>query len=152
MGSNAWDFQSIKYGEDAHRAAQDLYLAWSLDYDDVSADYSQDTPAAEVFKAWLGQIPEGVEDINIDWIVYPIGEGLPFVGDDEDFLTHYRWPTHAESGERMSWFRLPVEDKAWNAERTDPGGFIQEVTGFKPATFQRTVHLPTLLRGSGWTQ
>lgn len=152
MASNTWDFQSKKGGPEAHREGEELFLEWSLDYDDISADYSEDTPAAEVFQVWLSQIPEGVEDINIDWVVRPVSEGLPFVGDDEDFLTYYRWPTHSATGDRLSWFRLPVQDKAWNAERADPGGFIQEVTGWKPSAFQRTVHLPTLLRASGWTQ
>lgn len=124
----------------------------SLDYDDVSADYSEDTPAAEVFKAWLTRSRTGSRKSTSTGSSTRSAKVSPFVGDDEDFLTHHRWPAHAETGERLSWFRLPVEDKAWNTERTDPGEFIQEVTGFKPATFQRTVHLPTLLRASGWTQ
>lgn len=152
MLENTWDFRGIKYGPDADRKRQALILGWSLDFDSISQDYPDDTPAREIFRAWLGRLPEDAENVAVNWWIPTMGESLPFLGEDEDFLTFYSWPTHSDTGEKLNWLKLPVEDKVWNAERTDPGGFVQEVTGWKPSAFQRTVHLPTLLRASGWSR
>ncbi|WP_219928101.1 hypothetical protein [Arthrobacter sp. HMWF013] len=151
MLANAWNYESIQYGPGpASRERQELVLGWALEHDGFSQYYDSDTPATEIFSKWLAAVGEA-EDLEIHWWMPNIGEGVPFMGRDSHFLTFYRWPTHSDTGERLNWMTLPVEDKAWNAERTDGGGFIQEVTGWKPSPFQRTVHLPTLLRASGWS-
>jgi hypothetical protein len=55
----------------------------------------------------------------------------------------------ALGGEEINWLRLPVVDKLWRADRGDPGGFIQEETGFKPSPFQSALDLRVLvLRGA----
>ncbi|MHA7289548.1 hypothetical protein ACX80V_07880 [Arthrobacter sp. MDT3-24] len=151
MLANAWDFESIQHGPGpASRKGEELVLVWRLDHEQISDHYGPETPAADLFQNWLAAVGDE-EDLEIHWSL-SMGEGVPFLDRDEDFLTFYRWPTHSDSGERLNWLRLPVEDKAWNAERTQTGGFIQEVTGWKPSAFQRTVQLPTLLRASGWSQ
>ncbi|MGW3830514.1 hypothetical protein [Streptomyces microflavus] len=61
------------------------------------------------------------------------------VYEEEDFLTHYRTPVNAETGENINWLRLPVVDRGWNTTAADKGGFIQEVTGWKPSPLQPTV-------------
>lgn len=152
MLANAWDFESIQHGPGpASRQRQELVLGWSLNEDSFSQYYNYETSAAELFEKWLLAVGDA-EDLEIHWWIPTMGERVPFLGPEEDFLTFYRWPTHSDTGERLNWLTLPVENKAWNAERTDGGGFIQEVTGWKPSAFQRTVHLPTLLRASGWVQ
>lgn len=149
---NSWNFSSLVHGFDGARTEQSLELGWYLNWDSISDDYTTDEiTASKLFSMWLGKIGD-VEDLPIRWIVWGVSEGAPFVSDDddEDFLTYYTWPEHSESGERLNWLTLPVQDKAWNALRGDKGGFIQEVTGWKPSALQRNVHLPTLLRASGW--
>jgi hypothetical protein len=56
--------------------------------------------------------------------------------EQDDFLTHYSFPTHAVSGERLNWLRLPVLDRAWREDREDVGGFVQEASGWKPSPLQ----------------
>lgn len=67
----------------------------------------------------------------------------------EDFLTHFRVPTNADTGERINWLRLPVLDCGWNATVGDSGGFIQEVTGWKPSPLQPTMDVVQLGRAAG---
>lgn len=152
MPINAWNFESIQHGPGpASRLREELVLGWSLDHDHISRYFDAENTAVEVFEKWLSSVGDA-EDLEIRWSLPTVGEGVPFLGEDEDFLTFYRWPTHSDTGERLNWLKLPVEDKSWNAERADNGGFVQEVTGWKPSAFQRTVHLPTLLRASGWSR
>ena len=66
-----------------------------------------------------------------------------------DFLSSYAWPEDARTGRPLNWHTLPVLDKQWNARRCDPGGFLQQATGWKPAIYQPFVYLPALLRAAG---
>ncbi len=68
---------------------------------------------------------------------------------EEDFLTHYRTPVNADTGEPINWLRLPVLDRGWNATTADKGGFIQEVTGWKPAPLQPTMDVVQISRAAG---
>lgn len=151
MLANTWNYESIQHGSGpASREREELVLGWRLDQEEMSRYFDAGTSASEIFEKWLSAVGDE-ENLEIHWSLPNQGENVPFLGHDEDFLTFYRWPTHSDAGERLNWLRLPVEDKTWNAERTDGGGFIQEVTGWKPSAFQRTVHLPTLLRACGWS-
>jgi len=66
-----------------------------------------------------------------------------------NFLTHYSWPTNAETGEALRFTELPVVDKLWRPGRSDKGGFIQEVTGWKPSALQPVVHMPSVAAAAG---
>ncbi|MET8571872.1 hypothetical protein [Streptomyces sp. NPDC004783] len=68
---------------------------------------------------------------------------------EENFLTHYRTPVNADTGEPINWLRLPVLDRGWNATAADKGGFIQEVTGWKPSPLQPTVDVVQIGRAAG---
>jgi hypothetical protein len=59
--------------------------------------------------------------------------------EEEHFLTHYKMPVNAETGEPINWLRLPVLDRGWSATACGKGGFIQEVTGWKPSPLQATM-------------
>lgn len=153
MVRNSWDFKSVRYGREADRHGQSLELGWYLNWESITDSYTPTEIAAEnLFQMWLERLGD-INDARINWIVWGVSEGAPFVSEDdeEDFLTHYTWPTHSDTGEALNWLTLPIEDKAWNERRSSKGGFIQEVTGWKPSALQRSVHLPTLLRASGWT-
>ncbi|NKX55948.1 hypothetical protein HGG74_15665 [Arthrobacter sp. E918] len=129
-----------------------LELEWFLDGDHVSDDYTPDEISAEaLFDRWLVQIGD-VEEVPVRWRILRLGEVVPFTDDEvtEDFLSFYTWPVHAETGQKLNWLTLPVVSKGWSKLRADRGGFIQEVTGWKPSPLQRTVHMPSLLKACGW--
>jgi hypothetical protein len=69
--------------------------------------------------------------------------------ENEDFLTHYRAPVNADTGEPINWLRLPVLDLGWNSKRADKGGFIQEATGWKPSPLQPTMDVVQIGRAAG---
>lgn len=132
-----------------------LMAYWELDCDAVSDGYTpQDIGARELLALWAVHARQRHPDelIPISWYVKSNGAGrfesAPFQygrDDGEDFLTFYEWPVDALTGQRMEWLRLPVMDKAWNLHEGMKGGFIQEVTGWKPSMLQPTLYLPTVL-------
>ncbi|MFF9206344.1 hypothetical protein ACF1AE_32015 [Streptomyces sp. NPDC014986] len=69
--------------------------------------------------------------------------------EEEHFLTHYKTPVNAETGEPINWLRLPVLDRGWSATASDKGGFIQEVTGWKPSPLQPTMDVVQIGRAAG---
>lgn len=127
-----------------------MELWWWLDADSITDDYSNDEITSdELFAMWLRRPSiKDAENLNVNWWVHPVTEEIPFIGEDEDFLSFYTWPVHSETGERLKWTQLPVQDKSWT-RNGDKGGFIQDYTGWKPSPFQRTLHLPTLLKAIG---
>ena len=144
---NAWNFASkLNPGPGDHKR-QPLDLAWSLNLDSLGDNYDPtEVTAHDLFGEWVKKVADAGENLPIDWTVSSLSEAAPFMGEDEDFLTLYRWPMHSETGARLNWLTLPVVDKAPG----DHGWFIQEVTGWKPSALQRTLHLPTLLSAIGW--
>lgn len=81
----------------------------------------------------------------------PDPELVQLFGDmpDEDFLTHYTHPVHADTGERLNWMRLPVLDQGWSESARHKGGFIQEATGWKPSALQPTMDIVQIAKASG---
>ncbi|MFJ2279258.1 hypothetical protein ACIOEZ_34480 [Streptomyces sp. NPDC087866] len=67
----------------------------------------------------------------------------------ENFATIYTPPVHAITGEPLNWLRLPVLDRGWNSTVGHKGGFIQEVTGWKPAPLQSSVDVRQLAAAAG---
>lgn len=148
---NTWTFASRIDPAVAEHAHETLELGWFLEGDGISDDYTPgEITAVELFSRWLEKIGD-VEDMRISWWIPNLRELAPFTGADVDFLTHYSWPVHAETGEKLNWLTLPVIGKGWNSLQRDKGGFVQEVTGWKPSPLQRSVHIPTLLKASGWS-
>lgn len=147
---NSWNFTS-NYSL-VTRSREPLLLGWFLDEESLSDNYTpDDLSAIELFDKWLEVVGEA-EYLPIHWMEMSTGEAAPFQDDPdhaEDFLSFWTWPTHAVTGAPVRWMSLPVMEKAWRPDQSDTGGFIQEVTGWKPSPLQRTVHLPTLLRGIG---
>lgn len=117
-----------------------LELQWYLDGDSITDDYlPNEITADELLLQWLKKVNKA-EEIRISWLVGEFGESAPFTGEDEDFLTLFRWPVHAVTGERLNWLSLPVQDKAWKPGQADKGGFIQEALRWKPLA--ATAHPP----------
>ena len=62
----------------------------------------------------------------------------------KNYLDYWSHPIDCETGKPLDWLSLPVPDKLWNSKRDDKGGFIQEVTGWKPSILQPYAYLPAL--------
>lgn len=142
----------------------ELHLSWEVNGDPISDDYAGDEiSAADLLREWAKRYyPEaraetiyGPGAVKIHWAIAgePF-EAAPFspeveVRNEDDFLTYFSWPVHAETGERLNFNTLYVRDKEWNERRWDKGGFIQEATGWKPSPFQPVMFVPTVFAASG---
>jgi hypothetical protein len=161
-----WRYESRKGGV---ARESDLYLYWECSGDPISDDFApEEISAAELFRRWREWLEDGDNWaealgkpwVSILWVVAadkgsmgvefaPFGNPPSSAPADENFLTFYTWPTSLGTGERLNWNRLRVVDKAWRPGRGDKGGFIQEVTGWKPSAFQAFVNLDDLMLAVG---
>lgn len=140
-----------------------LELIWEITSAPLTGDHSpHETSAHEVLDEWLRQLPDerteqlfGPGATRISWGVGQ--EHAPFqllrlgsANSDEDFLTHFTWPTHPKSNERVNFNRLPVQDKRWDTQGgRDDCGFIQEATGWKPSPLQPVMWVGPILAAAG---
>ena len=121
--------------------ARELWDQWT------ASDIYQDAARTQVHISWYVTTPEFSHTF----------EGAPFRSDrkdfaaryPEDFLTFFSWPEHAETSEPVNWLRLPVADRGWSEDRSNKGGFIQEVLGWKPAPLQPLMDVPRLALAAG---
>jgi predicted GIY-YIG superfamily endonuclease len=162
-----WTFSSLKSG---YRRTTHLRLFWELNGDPVSDNYYiEDISARELWREWMMRHPrdEGCEDVygpgtrRIHWYVEGLAtfESAPFQDRHWDWWREHQftnWYTHPYSevtGERLQWSRLPVVDKGWRkpmpSEFESKGGFIQEVTGWKPSPLQPFVNINDLADAAG---
>jgi hypothetical protein len=159
MTTNRWKVGYRKWGPGFWEGP--LVAKWEADGDWMTDEYTPDEADAEtIFRRWAkwakGAFPDGF--VPISWFVTCDEpgkfEGMPFQYEEEparrrnDFLTHYEWPVHSVTGERLNWFSLPVADRFWNEQKANKGGFIQEYTGWKPSILQPYVYLPSLVRAT----
>jgi hypothetical protein len=145
--SNLWRWRNRK---NCNEQEGPLRVIYEVNLSTVSDDYlPEETSAEELLQIWikyaLKKYPEGY--VSISWFVESkhagMFEGMPFQHDRDrhNFLTHFTWPVHAETGDEIDWLSLPVDDLHWLEGRGDKGGFIQEATGWKPSMLQPGVHL-----------
>ena len=139
-----------------------LVAYWEVEGDPISDDYTPDEiTAVKLLDLWAKKYGKKYEDglIPINWSIRAkegVFESMPFAFDhfqnrqqpQEHFLTFYSWPKSAATDQPLNWLKLPVVDKRWNKKRADKGGFIQEVTGWKPGILQPFVYLPALLNAT----
>lgn len=163
-GIRPWRYESAARD---HTRVHPLWLYWEMNGDPITDDYFVDEMSAdELWREWRRDMePEPATEAlfgpgarRIWWFVEGDGvesapfqdwRGVPF--ENWNFLTHFTWPVDPETDERMSWASLPVADKLWRPGHADKGGFIQEVTGWKPSPLQPFVNLKTLEQMSGLT-
>lgn len=155
---NSWKWANKRSGG---QFTQPLELQWELNGSGLTDDYyPTEMTAFALWDRWLELVEErGTWDeqlgrpwVTIFWFVTPCYESAPFQRSlplDEDFLTFFSWPRHAVTGERVNWNRLPIPDVRWTPDQADRGGFIQEVTGWKPAPLQPAVDVAVLARAAG---
>lgn len=140
----------IKNKQTGETYKDELHLYWEVSGDPITDDYSTDEiDAVELYRMWRRRYPEDVQEISWYIMGSRTTEGAPYLREDEhdeDFLTFFRLPIHAESGENLNFLRLPVADKLWRPGRGDKGGFIQEALGWKPSPYQLTADFSLLDR------
>ncbi|MEU3299772.1 hypothetical protein ABZ729_08115 [Streptomyces sp. NPDC006678] len=171
-----WTITSLHGHTQTHELALYAEPNYSTITDDYLPD---EISAADLWRIWVDKVATLAHDkhpnhhrpgeVTILWTVTTPGvagifEAAPFTRplppdpqlvamfgqvEEENFLTHYRPPVHVETGEPLNWLRLPVVDRGWNASRGDKGGFIQEVTGWKPSALQPTLDVLQLGRAAG---
>ncbi|MFD3336123.1 hypothetical protein ACFWV1_26270 [Streptomyces sp. NPDC058700] len=133
-----WTFRTR---QSSYQPTTPLYLYWEVDSDWINDEHTPDEISArDLWDRWYSAYATD-GPVAINWSVRGdrIFESAPFSPSPylpEDFLTHYTWPEHAKTGDPLNWARLPVADRLWNTGRNDKGGFIQQLTGWKPSPFQ----------------
>lgn len=164
-----WTFQTKQWGQ---ARTTNLVLVYEFDGSSTSDNYTPDEITAyQLWSEWVSTYRDHYHrdypnhyrpgEIHIFWYVTTLNEcdvfeaapcqvlpPDPVFQQSEDFLTHFTWPYIAETGERLNWLRLPVLDRRWTSEWGDKGGFIQQVTGWKPAALQPRADLNQLIQAS----
>ena len=152
--SQSWKFRSQVHGYERNGA---LSAFWKVALDTISDDANAKViTAAQLFDKWQKQADKEYPDglIPIQWFLeckeHGVFEYMPFQFNHmegrppKDFLALFSWPESSATGKRLDWLTLPVADKQWNPKRMDKGGFISEVTGWKPSIMQPYLYLPAL--------
>lgn len=155
MRSPIWQVRSL---ETDYEWEGSLEAYWEVSHDPISDDYTPaDASARELFALWADVVRAEYKDglIPIYWYVQCLAQGklaaMPHrfypggLAFRDDFLASSTWPTEKRTGKRLNWLDLPVVDKLWNPHSAAKGGFIQQLTGWKPGILQPFVFLPTLL-------
>lgn len=156
---NTWDF-CTRATNGGSWSGVPLTLSWFLpEAAGISDNNTQDDMSArQALKAWLERL-DGAATLPISWAVS--GEGIfekaPFCPHDEgdprpeNFLTHFTWPVHALTGERLRFTGLPVADETWeHGISRGKAGFVQAATGWKPSPLQQTMDLEVILAATGF--
>lgn len=170
-----WSYTGRRYRTPTF--TEELALHWEPNGSPLSDDYlPEEVDALELWRRWVDEYADLAHqrrpmlyqpgEVPILWSVTgPGGAGgvsefAPHMVDrrcdsgawhglQENFLTHFTDPVHAETGEPLNWARLPVLDRGWSVERVDKGGFVQEATGWKPSPLQETVNVRQLGAAAG---
>lgn len=153
-----WRYRSLRSG---YEHITPLTLFWELDGDPITDNYlPEEITALDLWHRWRREYrtdadAEAVFGKGAHRIWWYVDGGKTFEGapfrdlrgvryPGQDFLDSFTWPAHADSQELVRWSALPVRDKAWRKGRGDKGGFIQEVTGWKPSPMQAHVNIDLL--------
>lgn len=147
----AWSFRSRASG---HSFTTPLLLSWEVNGDPISDNFTpEEITASELWNRWFSQYGKSGPG-KVYWFVTGRGvfEGAPFGVNNatgEDFLTHYSWPVHSVTEDRINFARLPVRDKLWGGKHCDKGGFIQQYTGWKPSPLQPLFDAEVIAKAAG---
>lgn len=133
-----------------------LMLYWELSGDPLTDAYNvSDTPATDLWQMWISQHAEPRMTIywSIDGSDAAKFEPAPFAPfrEGRTFLDLYTWPVAVADGRKLRFTELAVWDRLWRPGRSDKGGFIQELTGWKPSPLQATADISVIAEASGLT-
>lgn len=152
-----WVYDYSHVGEPPFRHRKRLRLEWELPGDRITDDcLPHERDAVALYAQWLADVESGAVSgmgarggwLPIRWRISSpdgnVAESAPFQPVDpppRDFLSHFTWPRHHDTDEPLNWLRVPVADKRWVINEHHNGGFVQEVTGWKPSPLQPLVHI-----------
>lgn len=132
-------------------SAQELWQLWAKDANSYHERYPDHFRPGEIPIIWSVTKPslDGIFELAPHTL--DPRSLMPEFKDDpqHDFLTWYTHPVQQETREAVNWLRLPVVDRAWNTAAGDKGGFVQEVTGWKPSALQPTMNVVEIGRAAG---
>ncbi len=151
--SQKWKFYNTHNNKEL---TSELIAYYQLQDDSITDGHTpEDITAYDLFSMWVNRIEEKCPNqlISISWGFYlsQSYENIPYqfphegYEETENFLKYFTWPVDNTTGKKLNWLSLPVADKQWNSKGADKGGFIQEITNWKPSILQPFVYLPTLL-------
>jgi hypothetical protein len=140
-----------------------LRLIYEVNGSSISDNwYPHELSAQGVWSQWRKWIdrhneyqrdPERV--IPISWYVTSPDvahfEAAPFTttcDDDCNWLTHYTWPVNEVTLAPVSWTRITIEKCHWSEFGASKGGFIEELTGWRPSALQQSVSVTHLERAA----
>lgn len=106
------------------------------------------------WRRWITRTYDHEDELRmvpISWYVtspdVPQFEAAPFTtswAENNDWLTHYTWPINESTGVPVSWARIPIEKNYWSERGGTKGGFIEELTGWRPSPLQPFVSVTQL--------
>jgi hypothetical protein len=140
QAAGQWCF-SDRWG---HAWRSDLWLVYEVSGDPISSNYTPDERCSwELFMDWLDDYSG---DLPIYWFIEGntgVFESAPDAPnrhpDDEDFLDHFTVPFSKRTHTAMQFQLLRVADRSWE-NGGNKGGFINDVTGWKPHPYQATIN------------
>lgn len=153
-----WTIRDLEWGMVLQNRR--LSLDWELrDAGHFSENWvPSEVDAAGLLRLWAAHAGRDGDLLTISWWVvmerrfgrqreidrWPVATPAAVLG-RSSFSDIFSTPLSERTGDVVEWDRIAVVDKSWVRGRTDPGGFVQEATGWKPAPLQRSVRLGALL-------
>ena len=138
-----------------HTKSGSLIAYYYVNYESITDDYDLDEISAfDLYKRWRALAEKRNEDtIEISWTVAGCGTFDPhplaqhhwtrIEPYNKTWVDIYTDPWRTD-GEPFRWLDLPIVYKRWNAQypqARDKGGFIEELTGWRPAPLQPFLNL-----------
>ncbi|MBY5948780.1 hypothetical protein [Photobacterium rosenbergii] len=135
-----------------------MVAKYEVNFTDWACSYAGELDVNELFDWWVEEArqhyPSGY--IDIQWFVslydqpfkpefFPEEDSLPW---ENDFLDYFSHPVEIETGESVNWASLPVIHPRWDDECKQAGGFIEQVTGWKPTLLQSRVSIDSLVEAA----
>lgn len=134
-----WYIEALRSG---YGRQTDLHLIPEPNGLAVLCDYDEDEHDVEIYVDWLerhyGEVPD---EVPIHWSVGgdSVLEAAPAGEVGRNILTHFTWPEDVETGERCSFYALPIRHRFPT---------FWERLGYQPAPMQMALPMRSILAGA----